>query len=82
MYKGMYINHNNLFALALVISLDDLVNSHKCSLQGVEAVIVIYDQLLHKLTKRCKLPRGVEHFLLDLSAIRAPTHEEQFGFEG
>ena len=42
----MSIN-NNLFALALVICLNDLVNSHKCSLQGVEAVIVIYDQL-HK----------------------------------
>lgn len=40
----MFIN-NNLFALALVICLNDLVNSHKCSLQGVEAVTVIYDQL-------------------------------------
>ena len=46
----MSIN-NNLFALALVICLNDLVNSHKCSLQGVEAVIVIYD-LLHSIAAK------------------------------
>lgn len=44
-------NNNNLFTLALVVCLDDLVNSHKCSLQGIEAVIVIYDQL-HNIAMR------------------------------
>ena len=49
--EGIMSINNNLFALALVICLNDLVNSHKCSLQGVEAVIVIYDQL-HKTSLR------------------------------
>ena len=75
----------HLLTLAFVICLYDLVNSHKCSLQGIKTGNMTYSYTTHIVTEAGQsiivLPRRIQHLLLDFSPIGTPAHQEQLGLE-